>query len=102
MREHSDLSALERNCHFGAPKNWRALVRLYGEFCYASQAFSLALGVGDAPTGRRFLLLAEFDAGLLHFAVGQQPDERFIVKIDNLDAVAPGIVEVAAERRLEF
>jgi hypothetical protein len=44
----------------------------------------------------------EFDAGFLDFAVRQKPDERFIVKIDNLDAVAPRIAKIAAERWLQF
>jgi hypothetical protein len=39
----------------------------------------------------------EFDAGFLHLAKRQQPDERFIVEIDDLDAVAPRIAEIAAE-----
>ncbi len=45
---------------------------------------------------------AEFDAGLLDFAIRQKPDERFIVEIDNLDAVAPRIMKIAAKRRLQF
>ena len=49
-----------------------------------------------------FPLLAELQAGFLHFAIRQQPNQRFIVKIDNLNAVAPGIVKVATKRRLEF
>src|SRR5437773_2575685 len=44
-------------------------------------------------------VFVEFDSGLLHFAVRQKPDQRFVVKIDNLNAVAPWVVEVAAERR---
>jgi hypothetical protein len=48
------------------------------------------------------LFPVEFYAGLLHFAVRQEPDKRFVVKIDNLDAIAPWIVKVAAERRYQF
>ena len=44
----------------------------------------------------------EFDPGLLHFTVRQEPDQRFIVKIDNLNAVAPRVTEIAAERRFEL
>jgi hypothetical protein len=47
-------------------------------------------------------LCSKFDSGPLHFAIRQEPDERFIVKIDNLDVVAPGIVKIAAEWRLKF
>src|SRR5438045_8879718 len=35
------------------------------------------------------LLRVEFDAGLLDFAVRQDPDTRVVVKIDNLDAIGP-------------
>ena len=31
----------------------------------------------------------EFDARFLHLAIGQQPYERFVVKIDHLDAISP-------------
>ena len=48
------------------------------------------------------LRLDKLQSGLLHLAIGQQPDQRFVVKIDNLDAVAPRIAKIAAERRLEF
>src|SRR2546430_6977490 len=48
------------------------------------------------------LLRVEFNSRLLHFAIRQKPDKRFVVKIDNLDAVAPGIAKVAAERRLKL
>jgi len=34
---------------------------------------------------------------LLHFAVGEEPDEGFVVDVDDLDAVAPGVAKVAAE-----
>src|SRR6476620_3159892 len=44
----------------------------------------------------------ELDTRLLHFAIRQKPDERFIVKINNLDAVAPRVAKIAAEGRLEF
>jgi hypothetical protein len=46
------------------------------------------------------LFRVEFDAGLLHFAIRQEPDKRFIVKIDNLDSVAPRIAEITTKRRL--
>src|SRR5438477_1596470 len=50
----------------------------------------------------RSLIVRELNSGFLHFAVRQQPDKRFVVKIDNLDTVAPWITEIAAERRFEF
>ena len=50
----------------------------------------------------RSLIVRELNSGFLKFAVRQQPDKRFVVKIDNLDTVAPWITEIAAERRFEF
>jgi hypothetical protein len=44
----------------------------------------------------------EFDACFLHFAIRQQPYERFIVKIDHLNAISPWITKVTAKRRLQF
>src|SRR5712691_4090832 len=41
-------------------------------------------------------------AGLLHFTIRQEPDERFIVEIDHLNAVAPRIAKIAPERRHQF
>jgi hypothetical protein len=38
----------------------------------------------------------------LHFPVRQQPHQRFIVQIHNLNAVAPRIAEVAAETGRQF
>src|SRR2546430_4508574 len=38
------------------------------------------------------LFSVEPDPGFLHFAVRQEPDQGFIVKIDNLNAVDPRIV----------
>src|SRR5262249_46275378 len=46
--------------------------------------------------------LFELDTRSLHLAVRQQPDQRFVVKIDNLDAISPWIAKIAAERRLQF
>jgi len=46
--------------------------------------------------------LVELHSGLLHFTIRQKPDERFVVKIDNLNAVAPGIAKIATKRRLQF
>ena len=43
------------------------------------------------------LVRGELDAGFLHFAVREEPDERFVVQIDDLDAVAPRVAKVAAE-----
>src|SRR5438093_13323452 len=48
------------------------------------------------------IYFSEFDSSFLHFAIRQQPDQGFIVKIDNLNPIAPGVAKIAAERRLEF
>ena len=59
---------------------------------------------GKAPTeifpelGLQF----EINSGFLYFVIRQKPDQRFIVKIDNLNAIAPRIAEIAAKRRDEF
>ncbi len=47
-------------------------------------------------------LLFELNTRFLHFAVRQQPDKRLVVEIDHLNAIAPRIVKIAAERRLQF
>src|SRR4026209_945271 len=44
----------------------------------------------------------EFDTRLLDFAIRQEPHQRFIVKIDNLDPVAPWIAKITAKGRLQF
>src|SRR4026209_1019573 len=44
----------------------------------------------------------EFDTRLLDFAISQEPHQRFIVKIDNLEPVAPRIPKIATKRRLQF
>ena len=41
--------------------------------------------------------LGELDAGFLHLLVGQEPDERFVVQVNNLDAVAEWVMEIATE-----
>src|SRR5439155_9237601 len=56
---------------------------------------------------RRWLALhrslrTEFNARLLHLRIRQKPDKRFVVEIDNLNAVAPRIAKIAAERRLQL
>src|ERR1700730_16424131 len=51
---------------------------------------------------RGLLFLRELDPRFLHFAVRKKPNERFIVEIDNLDAVAPRIAKIAPKRRLKF
>jgi hypothetical protein len=38
---------------------------------------------------------AESQARVLHFTVGQQPDQRFVVQIANLDPIAKRIVKIA-------
>jgi len=48
------------------------------------------------------LLRVELDAYLLYFGIRQKPDQRFVVKIDHLDAIAPRIAKIAAKRRLQF
>jgi hypothetical protein len=56
----------------------------------------------SAPAQADRLFRVEFDAHLLHFAVRQKPDKRFVVKIDHLNAISPWIVKITAERRLQF
>src|SRR5437764_14989034 len=46
--------------------------------------------------------LFELNTRFLHLAIGQKPDQRFVVKIHDLDAIAPWIAKIAAERRLRF
>jgi hypothetical protein len=48
------------------------------------------------------LLAIELDTRFLHFTIRQQPDKRFIVKIDHLNAISPWVAKVAAERGLQF
>jgi hypothetical protein len=47
-------------------------------------------------------LCSEFNAGILDFAIRQKPDKRFIVKINDLDAIAPWIQKVTAKRGFQF
>src|SRR6476619_601738 len=44
----------------------------------------------------------KLDPNFLHFRIRQKPDQRFIVQIDHLDAVAPGVAKIAAKSRLQF
>ena len=44
------------------------------------------------------LCVTKLYSRLLHFLVGQQPNERFVVQIDHLNPVAPWVAEIAAER----
>src|SRR6266550_2626434 len=46
--------------------------------------------------------LVELNAGLLDLAVRQEPDKRFVMKIDNLDAIAPEVVKITTERRYQL
>ena len=58
---------------------------------------------GAAPQNEMHRLLRiEFYTRLLDFAVRQEPDKRFVMKIDNLDAIAPGIVKITAEWRYQL
>src|SRR5437868_8636678 len=50
----------------------------------------------------QILRLFKPEPGLLEFLIGKQPDEGLVVKINDLDAIAPRIAKVAAERRDEF
>ncbi len=45
------------------------------------------------------VLIGEFDPGFLHLLVGQEPDERFVVQVNDLDAVAEWVMEIAAKAR---
>src|SRR5438094_4963673 len=51
-----------------------------------------------ARTQAQYLKL---DPNFLHFRIRQKPDQRFIVQIDHLDAVAPGVAKIAAKSRLK-
>src|SRR6476660_4669718 len=58
---------------------------------------------GAAPQNEMHRLLRiEFYTRLLDFAVRQEPDKRFVMKIDNLDAIAPRVVKITAERRYQL
>src|SRR6267143_5904269 len=45
---------------------------------------------------------SELDTGLLDFLIGEEPDERFIAEIADLNTVSPGIAEVATKARHQF
>src|SRR6266850_6575806 len=45
---------------------------------------------------------SERDTSLLDFLVGEEPHERFIAEISHLNAVSPGIAEVATKTRHQF
>ena len=47
-------------------------------------------------------VLPKLDSYLLYFAVGKKPDQRFVMQIDHLDAIAPGIAKIASKRRFQF
>jgi hypothetical protein len=64
-----------------------------------SQSSPLHLLIGSGGFKK---LQFEFDPRFLHLAIGQQPYERFIVKIDHLNAISPWIAKVAAKGRLQF
>src|SRR5262245_19710149 len=46
--------------------------------------------------------LFELDAGFLHLAIRQHPYQRFIVKVDHLNAISPWIAKIAAKRWFQF
>src|SRR4249920_2501501 len=43
--------------------------------------------------------LSELDTDLLDFLVGEEPDERFIAEIADLNSVSPGIAKIATKTR---
>ena len=45
------------------------------------------------------VLIGEFDPGFLHLLVGKEPDERFIVQVNDLDTVAEWVMEIATKSR---
>ena len=45
---------------------------------------------------------SELDTGLLDFLVGEEPDERFIAEIADLNTIPPWIAEVAAKAGHQF
>ena len=91
-------------------------VRMREEIAYRQPDFAIVrvacyrLAIIEPPRAYRAsfqhelhrLLVIELDTRFLHFAIRQQPHKRFVVKIDNLNPITPGIAKVAAERRLQF
>jgi hypothetical protein len=55
-----------------------------------------------SPFAGEFDLCFELNTRFLHLAIGQQPYEGFIVKINHLNAIPPWITKVAAKRRFQF
>jgi len=63
---------------------------------------AMKLATASLPWRKSEILCSELDAGLLHFAIRQQPDKRFVMKIDDLYVIAPRVAKIAAERRLQL
>src|SRR5438067_3590173 len=91
-------------------------VRMREEIAYRQPDFAIVrvacyrLAIIEPPRAYRAsfehelhrLLVIELDTRFLHFAIRQQPHKRFVMKIDHLNPITPGIAKVAAERRLQF
>jgi hypothetical protein len=45
------------------------------------------------------VLIGESDPGFLHLLVGKEPDERFVVQVNNLDTIAEWVMEIATKAR---
>src|SRR5262245_9349488 len=74
----------------------RLLTKCFGVRCDLASLFAAF------PLAGEIGLSFEFNTRVLHFAIGQQPYKRFIVKIDHLNAIPPWIAKVAAKRWLQF
>jgi hypothetical protein len=91
-------------------------VRMRKEITYRQPDFAIVrvfrerISIIQAPRTNRAalqdelhrLFRVESDASLLDFTVRQKPDQRFVVKIDNLDPIAPQIAKITAKRRFQF
>src|SRR5207302_8609046 len=89
------LSAVEGSVHSRAPITRRCRTRFLPEHARLIKLFPQIL---KQPAAMRYQFGSEFYSGLLHFAIWQKPDQRFIMKIDNLDAIAPRIAKIASKR----
>src|SRR2546421_11099124 len=91
-----------RKCPFKSADKSAPTARAFlCELAVPGQAFLAGCGLNRRAEDALLLalvpsrLLPKFHAGFLYFAVRQKPDKRFVMKIDNLDTIAPGIAEIA-------
>src|SRR5207253_1562377 len=84
------------------PKTRCPLCRESGDFELQFWPRFSSRPMGAAELLRALRHRSELHARLLHLTIRQQPNERFIVQIDDLDAVSPRVAEVAPKRRDQF